>query len=86
MGTYQSGVALTDEEEDKIMAFLNTLTGEYQGKTLTNVNVQKQNTMIAANSNRYECPRVEIVNISVERGFAYSTTLEGMYGTEDSWD
>ncbi len=42
--------------------------------------------MIAANSNRYECPRVEIVNISVERGFAYSTTLEGMYGTEDSWD
>lgn len=41
MGTYQSGVALTDEEEDKIMAFLNTLTGEYQGKTLTNVNVQK---------------------------------------------
>ena len=41
MGTYQSGVALTDEEEDKIMAFLNTLTGEYQGKTLTNANLQK---------------------------------------------
>lgn len=41
MGTYQSGVTLTDEEEDKIVAFLNTLTGEYQGKLLTNENVQK---------------------------------------------
>ena len=38
MGTYQSGVALTDEEEEKIVAFLNTLTGEYQGKPLTNDN------------------------------------------------
>ena len=41
MGTYQSGVELTDEEEDKIIAFLNTLTGEYQGKLLTNANEQK---------------------------------------------
>jgi cytochrome c peroxidase len=41
MGTYQSGVALTDEEEDKIVAFLNTLTGEYQGKVLTNDNLSK---------------------------------------------
>ncbi len=41
MGTYQSGVELTDEEEDKIVAFLNTLTGEYQGKLLTNANEQK---------------------------------------------
>ena len=40
MGTYQSGVALTDEEEDKIVAFLNTLTGEYKGQTLTNANSQ----------------------------------------------
>ena len=40
MGTYQSGVELTDEEEDKIVLFLNTLTGQYQGKTLTNDNVQ----------------------------------------------
>lgn len=40
MGTYQSGVALTDEEEDKIVMFLNTLTGEYQGQILTNDNVQ----------------------------------------------
>ncbi len=40
MGTYQSGVELTDEEEDKIVAFLNTLTGEYEGKTLTNDNTQ----------------------------------------------
>ena len=41
MGTYQSGVELTDDEEDKIVAFLNTLTGEYQGKLLTNANEQK---------------------------------------------
>lgn len=41
MGTYQSGVELTDEEEDKIVAFLNSLTGEYQGKLLANDNVQK---------------------------------------------
>ena len=34
-------IALTDEEEDKIMAFLNTLTGEHQGKMLTNDNLQK---------------------------------------------
>ena len=40
MGTYQSGVELTDEEEDKIVLFLNTLTGTYQGKELTNDNVQ----------------------------------------------
>lgn len=42
MGTYQSGVELTDEEEDKIVAFLNTLTGEYNGEILTNDNVQPQ--------------------------------------------
>ena len=41
MGTYQSGVALTDDEEDKIVAFLNSLTGEYNGKLLTNENIQK---------------------------------------------
>ncbi len=40
MGTYQSGVELTDEEEDKIVAFLNTLTGEYNGQILTNDNTQ----------------------------------------------
>ena len=38
MGTYQSGVELTDDEEDLIVEFLNTLTGEYQGKPLTNDN------------------------------------------------
>ena len=38
MGTYQSGVALTDAEEDLIVEFLNSLTGEYQGKPLTNDN------------------------------------------------
>jgi cytochrome c peroxidase len=41
MGIDQSGVTLTNEEEDKIVAFLNTLTGEYKGELLTNTNVQK---------------------------------------------
>jgi cytochrome c peroxidase len=41
MGTYQSGVTLTDEEADLIVAFLNSLTGEYKGELLTNDNVQK---------------------------------------------
>ena len=41
MGTYQSGVALTDEEEDLIVAFLNSLTGEYKGALLTNENQPK---------------------------------------------
>ena len=38
MGIYQSGVELTSDEVDKITAFLKTLTGEYQGKLLTNNN------------------------------------------------
>ena len=41
MGTYQSGVTLTDEEEDLIVAFLNSLTGEYKGVLLTNENQPK---------------------------------------------
>ena len=36
MGTYQSGVDLTDTEVAQITSFLNSLTGEYQGKLLTN--------------------------------------------------
>ncbi len=40
MATYQSGVTLTDKETAEIVAFLNTLTGEYEGKPLTNVNKQ----------------------------------------------
>jgi len=36
MGIYQSGVELTSSEVDQITAFLKTLTGEYQGKLLTN--------------------------------------------------
>ena len=36
MGIYQSGVELTSAEVDQITAFLKTLTGEYQGKLLTN--------------------------------------------------
>ena len=38
MGIYQSGVELTSAEVDQITAFLKTLTGEYQGKPLTNDN------------------------------------------------
>ncbi len=40
MGTYQSGVELTDPEEELIVEFLNSLTGEYQGKPLTNDNLK----------------------------------------------
>jgi len=36
MGIYQSGVELTSAEVNQITAFLKTLTGEYQGKLLTN--------------------------------------------------
>lgn len=36
MGLYQSGVDLADAEVSKITSFLKTLTGEYQGKLLTN--------------------------------------------------
>ena len=36
MGIYQSGVELTAAETDQITAFLKTLTGEYQGKPITN--------------------------------------------------
>ena len=38
MGIYQSGVELTSAEVDQITGFLKTLTGEYQGKPLTNAN------------------------------------------------
>ncbi len=36
MGTYQSGVELTDAQVAQMVAFLKTLTGEYQGMLLTN--------------------------------------------------
>lgn len=36
MGTYQSGVDLSENEVNQITAFLKTLTGEYQGRPLTN--------------------------------------------------
>lgn len=36
MAKYEVGVELTNEEVKKIVAFLNTLTGEYKGKLLTN--------------------------------------------------
>ena len=41
MGRYQSGVELSDEQIASIVAFLNTLTGQYNGSVLTNVNSQK---------------------------------------------
>ena len=41
MGKYQSGVEFGEQQVDDIVAFLNTLTGEYQGKPLTNANAQK---------------------------------------------
>ena len=40
MGIYQSGVTLNDNEIKQIVAFLNTLTGEHEGKILTNDNKQ----------------------------------------------
>ena len=36
MAIYQSGVELTDNEVDKIVSFLKTLTGEYKGTPITN--------------------------------------------------
>lgn len=38
MGTYQSGVELTESEVAKMVSFLKTLTGEYQGKPVTTTN------------------------------------------------
>lgn len=36
MALYQSDIELTDDEVNRIVAFLKTLTGEYQGELLTN--------------------------------------------------
>lgn len=38
MARYEVGEELTQQEVDRMVAFLNTLTGEYQGKLLTNDN------------------------------------------------
>ena len=38
MGTYQSGVTLKESEVNAMVAFLKTLTGEYQGKPITTSN------------------------------------------------
>lgn len=40
MALYQVGHTLTDDEKSKLVAFFHTLTGEYQGKLLTNDNQQ----------------------------------------------
>ena len=42
MGTYQSGVELTEDETAKITAFLKTLTGEYQGKPVSTTNTPEE--------------------------------------------
>lgn len=34
----------------------------------------------------YESPKLESITLVVERGYALSSTLENMYGTEDDWD
>lgn len=41
MAIYQSGVELTEEENAAIVAFLRTLTGEFEGVKLSNENVQE---------------------------------------------
>ena len=38
MAKYQVDATLSNEELDEIVAFLETLTGEYKGKPLTNDN------------------------------------------------
>jgi cytochrome c peroxidase len=38
MAKYEVGVDLTQQEVKQIVSFLQTLTGEYQGKLLTNAN------------------------------------------------
>lgn len=40
MARYQLGYSLPEWDRDKIVAFLNTLTGEYQGKPLVNKNME----------------------------------------------
>ena len=40
MGEHECGVILTEDENAKITAFLKALTGEYQGKVLTNDNMK----------------------------------------------
>ena len=42
MGLYQSGVELTDGETAQIVAFLKTLTGEYNGKAITTNNSREE--------------------------------------------
>ena len=42
MAKYEVGETLTPQEVQLIVAYLNTLTGEYQGKILTNDNYSQQ--------------------------------------------
>ena len=38
MARFQSGKKISDSDADKIVSYLDALTGQYQGKTLTNAN------------------------------------------------
>ena len=40
MALYEVGVKLSDKETSDMVKFLNTLTGEYKGKLLTNDNMK----------------------------------------------
>ena len=42
MAKYQLGIDLPQQEVDKIVSFLRTLTGQYKGQTLTNKNMSIQ--------------------------------------------
>ena len=42
MAKYEVGVNLSQQEVKQIVAFLKTLTGEYEGKLLTNANDLKK--------------------------------------------
>ena len=41
MGRYLSGIPVSDGDRRLIVAFLRTLTGEFQGKTLTGTPVER---------------------------------------------
>ena len=41
MGKYLSGIPVSDADRQLIVAFLRTLTGEYQGKPLTGKAVER---------------------------------------------
>ena len=40
MARFQVGKKISDKDADKVVSFLNALTGQYQGETLTNANAK----------------------------------------------